>query len=112
MSMKNPLTPAEIEPATFRFVAQHLNHRATAVPGSDCIVIKATERCQRLPYFVLEESDYGSLVDRYSRNLVWTLFPLEDTQTPHHFNFSESLINRRPLSGEDGATPAPLVVCS
>jgi len=25
------MTPAEIEPATFRFVAQHLNHCATAV---------------------------------------------------------------------------------
>jgi len=31
--MKNPLTPAGIEPATFRFVAQHLNHCATAVPN-------------------------------------------------------------------------------
>jgi len=32
--MKNPLTPAGIEPATFRFVAQRLNHCATAVfPG-------------------------------------------------------------------------------
>jgi len=31
--MKNPLTPAAIEPATFRFVAQHLNHCATAVPS-------------------------------------------------------------------------------
>ena len=30
--MKNPLRPAGIEPATFRFVAQHLNHCATAVP--------------------------------------------------------------------------------
>jgi len=30
--MKNPMTPAGIEPATFRFVAQHLNHCATAVP--------------------------------------------------------------------------------
>jgi hypothetical protein len=29
--MKNPLTPAGIEPATFRFVAQHLTHCATAV---------------------------------------------------------------------------------
>jgi len=29
MSMKNPLTPAGIEPATFRFVAQHLNHCAS-----------------------------------------------------------------------------------
>jgi len=32
MSMKNPLTLVGIEPATFRFVAQHLNHCATAVP--------------------------------------------------------------------------------
>jgi len=32
MAMKNLLTPAGIEPATFRFVAQHLNHCATAVP--------------------------------------------------------------------------------
>ena len=31
MSMKNPLTLAGIEPATFWFVAQHLNHCATAV---------------------------------------------------------------------------------
>ena len=32
MSIKNPFTPAGIEPATFRFVAHHLNHCATAVP--------------------------------------------------------------------------------
>jgi len=31
--MYNPLTPAGIEPATFRFVAQHLNHCANAVPS-------------------------------------------------------------------------------
>ena len=30
--MKNPLTLTGIEPVTFRFVAQHLNHCATAVP--------------------------------------------------------------------------------
>jgi len=33
--MKNPLTPAGIEPATFRFVTQYLNHCATAVPHTD-----------------------------------------------------------------------------
>jgi len=32
MSTKNPMTLARIEPATFRFVAQHINHCATAVP--------------------------------------------------------------------------------
>jgi hypothetical protein len=30
--MKNPLTPVGIEAATFRIIAQHLNHCATAVP--------------------------------------------------------------------------------
>ena len=30
--MKNPMTPDGIELATFRFVAQHLTHCATAVP--------------------------------------------------------------------------------
>jgi len=42
MSIKNTLTPAGIEPATFRFVTQHLNHCAPAVPFSTvskCILI-------------------------------------------------------------------------
>jgi len=30
------MTPSEIEPATFRCVAQHLNHRAIAVPEFVC----------------------------------------------------------------------------
>ena len=30
--MKNPLTPAGIEPVTFRFVAQRLNHCASTIP--------------------------------------------------------------------------------
>ena len=34
------MTPSGIEPATFRFVAQHLNHCATAVPQDICIFCK------------------------------------------------------------------------
>ena len=32
MSMKNPMTPSGIEPVTFRFLAQHLNHCDIAGP--------------------------------------------------------------------------------
>jgi len=39
MSIENPLTPAGIEPATFRFVAQHLNHCATLPRSPYCIVL-------------------------------------------------------------------------
>jgi len=42
--MKNPLIPAGIKPATFRFVAQLLNHCATAVPG-------ACYYCVELPHW-------------------------------------------------------------
>jgi len=36
---KIPLTPYGIEPATFRFVAKHLNHCATAVPTKDTCLL-------------------------------------------------------------------------
>jgi len=39
--MKNPLT-AGIEPATFRIVAQHLNHCATVVPHKETGAIEKT----------------------------------------------------------------------
>jgi len=40
---KVPVTPAGIKPATFRFVAQHLNHCATAVPYSSiCFYLYST----------------------------------------------------------------------
>ena len=32
------MTPAGIEPATYRFVAEHLNHCATAVPNQTVLL--------------------------------------------------------------------------
>jgi len=37
------MTPSGIEPATFRFVVQHLNHCATAVPRGQAIIIAYSE---------------------------------------------------------------------
>jgi len=55
-SMKNPLTQAGIEPATFRIVAQHLNHCATAIPnmfayGLYIYVTTARESAKKRIYF-------------------------------------------------------------
>ena len=45
---KIPMTPAGIESATFRFVAEHRNHWATAVPCPEgCTPSKGKQRCSR-----------------------------------------------------------------
>ena len=57
--MKNPLTPAGIEPATFRFVAQHFNHCATAVPPNILSVNTNNERMSRDKKLCKSQDKYG-----------------------------------------------------
>jgi len=67
------MTPSGIEPATFRFVAQHFNHCATAFPikrkyflvnlNSD--VVSSVKRFLRYPVFV-------KLVFKTNRKMVKT----------------------------------------
>ena len=58
------MTPAGIEPATFRFVAQHLNHCATVVPVASrhwhicknsavCWILKSLHKTNTCTYFKL-----------------------------------------------------------
>ena len=47
---KIPMTPAGIEPATFRFVAEHFNHCATAVPTTKSYFIKLTQSLYSLTH--------------------------------------------------------------
>ena len=49
-----PLTPAGIEPATFRFVAQYLNHCATAVPSILKYMTKKKRRLTPIYYIFLK----------------------------------------------------------
>jgi len=63
--MKNPLTLPEIEQATFRFVAQHLNHCATVVPYKEKV-------CTENPVSELTEFKYTY----YSYSLIYCICPL------------------------------------
>ena len=49
------MTPVGIEPATFRLVAQHLNHCATAVPNEDevCVIFVKASNCVFFIFLVL-----------------------------------------------------------
>ena len=65
--MKNPPTPAGIEPATFRFVAQHFSHCATAVPTRILPEIKTETK--------------GILFNRTVTKKIVLSFVLENTNT-------------------------------
>ena len=55
--MKIPLTQAGIEPATFRIVAQHLNHCATAVPH--IIVVFQINGSANVPALAIVQLDFS-----------------------------------------------------
>jgi len=77
------MAPAGIEPATFRFVAQHLNHCATAVPTLFLCKVRIFRRC----LFTLHVSGYTrmSFVRRVhfltDFNEIWCLFTGLETLT-------------------------------
>ena len=67
MSIKNPLTPSWIEPATFLFIAQHLNHCAV----SKChILLKELVQLISLFFFMAQQTplDYGLLIIKALRS--------------------------------------------
>jgi len=68
--MKNPLTPAGIEPATFRFVAQHLNHCATADCQAAGIYASLLYSIYLLPLY------YNSVFQSGDYTWSYTLLPL------------------------------------
>ena len=64
--MKNPMRPAGIEPATLRFVAQHLNHCATTIPelqGEQHILMSRHRKEMVLRY--LNECSYSATLDKF-----------------------------------------------
>ena len=76
------MTPSGIEPATFRFVAQHLNHCATAVQG-----LRSTQ-----PQTEMGKKEFISLGVKCGRRVELTALPNVKVRTEpqHSFPPSES----------------------
>ena len=78
--MKNPLTPAGIEPATFRIVAQHLSHCAIALaPPPFCTY--TTKINPKLPYYFITQGVFLDLQRRYKNGDPINAQPVENTNT-------------------------------
>jgi len=69
--MKNLLTPAGIEPATFRFVAQHPNHCATAVPEARAAGENNLDKQTEIPEGVTVPHHDSGATEMLQRKLQW-----------------------------------------
>ena len=79
------MTPAGIEPATFRFVAQRLNHCATVVPTfsvTSCIIFRICWQFSTLLVYSnwlgMSLSNCFDLSSRQQKNADWLEFVLTD----------------------------------
>ena len=62
------MTPAGVEPATFRFVAQYLNHCATAVP----VLIKYMYNLCYICIYIYANLFFGWIMLFYIALFYWT----------------------------------------
>ena len=104
MSMKNPMTLAGIEPATFRFVTQHLNHCATADVSK--YSFETVVFCSHILSVVMTEPPHrrGTLDYLFSINCVARINP-PPPRKEYKISFFEpegkNTLDRRKCKGED-----------
>jgi len=72
--MKNPMTPAGIKPAPFRFVAQHLKHCATAF----CEGVTWRSRYNEELYRLYDETDLVTMIGITRLRWVGHLVRMQD----------------------------------
>ena len=72
------MKPAGIEPATFRFVAQHLNHCATAVPTIAVLL--------QILYLVVEMYAFAVTIDALYRQRCRKQQYVQTEHPPNHIN--------------------------
>jgi len=67
------MTPAGIEPATLRFVAEHLNHCANAVPGGSSTVHIYTQTIHRTTQSTQTEQRTTQLIHKTTQFCIYNL---------------------------------------
>ena len=103
--MKNTLTLAGIEPATFLFVAQHLNHCVTAVPASPYYflqIVKAT---------IMHKTWTWNLPLSSSQIIFLQVLSIHPSIHPFYFNHYTTLDSTEPNSLRLARRVIPLQVC-
>ena len=88
------MTPSGIEPATFRFLAQHLNHCATAVLPTNTSTYKnhglstykTIVTCLRIVYIIIAKSD-GVFFARRNKVCVVDCLRFSVTRKPHSHHY-------------------------
>ena len=103
MSKKNSLTPAGIEPATFRIVAQQLNHCAIAVPYKpSCITQLTLKRVLLSSFFWVIPRRLNFICRRFG---TCSLFYLHRSCKGLHYQYrcnGESVSERRTKNSDAG----------
>ena len=86
--MKNPLTSAGIEPETFLFVAQRLNHCDTAVPAALTVVVKFSKELNNIYEKYQQSKKYRSAPKRIRGVYFFHFIRREETTVGRRFAIS------------------------
>jgi len=88
------MTPAGIEPATFRFVAQHLNHCATAVPLIYIYIVRTWQKTGYVLAQLVEALCYNPKSRFFDSRLCHWNFSLTYSFRSHYDPGVDSTSNR------------------
>ena len=106
------MTPAGIESATFRFVAQHLNHCATAVPPQSSVLLKTLTGPQLVKKSPPPSRGFiTAFTTAHQLSLSWAR-SIQSVPYPNSWRSISDYIQTNPLSNVCVTFGSDLLTCS